>query len=167
MWLKYSYSTEICPHDSVSIFSFLCKRIAAIVEVACFGFIILHPRRTHYRHIKSHENRQIQNFLKLGVLIPSVLVCIEVWRDDFINNTEFICNIISIVVVWRVSFSMLGMRRRWRWQMCVAETCRVQAILIAFTENIKYRATSRVNSDWKCNISENLSVFTKKFCRFR
>jgi hypothetical protein len=29
--------------------------------------------------------------------------------------------------------------------MSVAETCSVQAILIAFTENIKYRATSRVN----------------------
>lgn len=40
--------------------------------------------------------------------------------------------------------------------MCVAETYRVQAILIAFTENINYRATSRVNSESKCYILENL-----------
>jgi len=49
---------------------------------------VLHHRRTHYMHIKSHENRQIQNFRKLSVLIPSALVCIEVWRDDIGKNTE-------------------------------------------------------------------------------
>jgi len=40
--------------------------------------------------------------------------------------------------------------------MRVTETYRVQTILIAFTENIKYRATSRVNSESKCHMSENL-----------
>jgi len=39
-------------------------------------------------HIKSHESREILNFLTLGVLIPSILVCIEVWRDDIGNKAE-------------------------------------------------------------------------------
>jgi len=53
-----------------------------------FWLNVLHHRRTHYMHIKSHESRQTLNFLKLGVPIPSILVCIEVWRDDIGNEAE-------------------------------------------------------------------------------
>jgi len=63
-----------------------------------FVLNVLHHRRTHYIHIKSHENRQIQNFLKLCVLVPSVLV----WKygETILKITQkFLCIIISIVVV--------------------------------------------------------------------